>query len=86
MRLKLVVKIEGEGARWERDVERPYPGVPRAREWVYLGDGDAGEGLMATPIAVVTWENDGGVALRFDVGAGGPDTIRFLEALGFTRA
>jgi hypothetical protein len=86
MRLKLVVKIDGEDARWQRDVERPYPSVPRAREWVYLGEGDDGEGLMAMPISVVTWENDGDVALRFDVAAGGPDTIRFLEGLGFARA
>jgi hypothetical protein len=86
MRVKLVVNIEGEDARWVRDVERPYPGVPRAREWVYLGDGDDGEGLLATPIAVVSWENDGRVALRFDVGAAGSDMLRFLEDLGFARA
>ena len=86
MRIRLVVKIEGEAARWQREVERPYPGVPHAGDWVYLGEGDDGEGLMATPIAVVSWDNDGTVALRLDVAAGGPDTIRFLEGLGFTRA
>ena len=72
MRIRLVVTVEGEAARWHREVERPYPGVPRAGDWVYLGEGEDGEGLMATPIAVVSWENDGVIARPV---AKGPEAI-----------
>jgi hypothetical protein len=85
MKIRLVVTIEGQTDRWQREVERPYPSAPRAGDWVYLAESDDEQGLMATPVAVVSWENDGAVALRFDVTATGPDTIRFLETLGFTR-
>jgi hypothetical protein len=86
MKIRLVVTIEGHSARWQRDVERSYAGVPRAGDWVYLGEStEGGEGLMATPVAVVTWENDGAVALRFDVAGAGPESLGYLEGLGFTR-
>lgn len=80
-----MVNIERETSRWQREVERPYPGVPRRHEWVHLGEDGNGQGLMATPVAIVSWENDGAVALRFDVAATGPDAIRYLESLGFTK-
>jgi hypothetical protein len=83
MRIRLVVAIDGEPARWQNEVERAYPGVPRVGEWVYLAE-NSDEGLMATPVAVVTWENDGVVALRVDVAAG-PESVAYLETLGFTR-
>jgi hypothetical protein len=85
MRIRLVVNIERETSRWQREVERPYPGVPRSEDWVYLGEDGDGEGLMATPVAIVSWENDGGVALRLNVAAAGPDAIRYLESLGFKK-
>jgi hypothetical protein len=86
MRLRLVVDIErgGGSSRWERYVDRPYPSVPRPDEWVYLGDGDDGQGLAATPVAVVSWDNDGAVTLRFDVSAPGGDPAVQMKALGFT--
>ena len=77
--------VERESSRWQREVERPYPGVPCAGDWVYLGESDEGQGLMATPIALVTWDNDGVIALRLDIGATGRDFIRFLESLGFAK-
>jgi hypothetical protein len=88
MRIKLVVKVEGDSdsALWEREVERPYPGVPRPEDWVYLGEDGDGQGLAATPVAVVTWENDGTIALRFDVAAAGAEARSYLELLGFTPA
>ena len=81
-----MVRIEGKDSRWRREVDRPYPGVPRAGDWVYLGEDGDGQGLMATPVAVVTWDNDGAIALRFDVAAAGPDAVTYLEQLGFTAA
>jgi hypothetical protein len=38
MRDKLVVKVEAATGSdsWEREVERPYAGVPRVDDWVYL--------------------------------------------------
>jgi hypothetical protein len=66
-------------------VDRPYAAVPRVEDWVYLGESDEGEGLFATPVAVVTWENDGTVALRFDMTAGGADVAAMLESLRFER-
>jgi hypothetical protein len=87
MRLRLLVRIQadGEAALWQREVERPYPGVPRPEDWVFLGDDGEGHGLSATPVAVVSWENDGTVTLRFDVAAMGPDAERQFETLGFTK-
>jgi hypothetical protein len=85
MHIRLVVTIEGEAARWQREVERPYPGVPHARDWVYLGETDEGLGLMATPIAVVTWENDGAVKLRLDLTGTGAGTVAQLESFGFAK-
>ena len=70
---------------WQREVERPYPAVPRAEEWVYLGENDEGAGLFATPVAVVTWENDGAIMLRFDVAAGSAEANSWLSTLGFTK-
>ena len=83
LHLKLVVKIEAAGGTqtWQREVERPYPAVPRPDDWVYLGDGGDG-GLAAQPVSVVTWENDGSVTLRFDVAGDGS----WLETLGFAKA
>jgi hypothetical protein len=87
LRLRLVVNVEGAAgsALWQRRVERPYPGVPRPADWVFLGEGSDGDGLAATPVAVVTWDNDGTVALRFDVAATGGDDGSYLELLGFSR-
>jgi hypothetical protein len=80
--LKLVVKVDQAGVAetWEREVERPYPAVPRPDDWVYLGDGE-NAGLAAQPVSVVTWENDGSVTLRFDVGG----DASWLETLGFAK-
>ena len=86
MRISLVVRADGDPVAWRREVERPYPAVPRAQDWVYLGEDDEGRGIFATPVAVVTWENDGRVTLRFDVATGGPDSHSWLETLGFTKA
>lgn len=85
MKVRLVVKSTGDSAVWQREVERPYPTVPRAEEWVYLGENDEGEGLFATPVAVVTWENDGSITLRFDVASGGGEADSWLAPLGFTK-
>ena len=79
-----MVKVDGAAA-WQREVDRPYPAVPRAEDWVHLGESDEGEGLFATPVAVVTWENDGSVTLRFDMTAGGADAAGMLQSLGFER-
>ena len=85
MRIKLVVKSTGGSAVWQREVERPYVAVPRADDWVYLGESDDGHGLFATPVAVVTWENDGRVMLRFDVAGGDAQAHSWLATLGFTQ-
>jgi hypothetical protein len=85
MRIRLVVRFDDDAAVWQREVDRPYPGVPRPQDWVYLGETDDGEGLFSTPVAVVTWQNDGTVVLRFDVGAGGSGAASSLEMLGFTK-
>jgi hypothetical protein len=88
MRIRLVVTIEGDrgDTRWEREVDRPYPSVPRPDDWVYLGGDPDGPGLAATPVAVVTWHNDGAVSLRCDVTSTGADVDAQMEALGFRRA
>ena len=75
-----MVKVDGAAA-WQREVDRPYPAVPRAEDWVYLGESDEGDGLFATPVAVVTWENDGTVVLRLDIADGGMGSM--LETFGF---
>ena len=85
MRIKLVVRSTGDATVWRREVERPYAAVPRAAEWVYLGEGDDGSGLFATPVTVVTWENDGSVMLRFDVAGGEAQANSWLTTLGFTQ-
>jgi len=88
MRLRLVVRVEGPGGTesWQREVDRPYAGVPRAQDWIFLGESSDGEGLAATPVAIVSWENDGTIVLRFDLAGSGPDADGYLELLGFVRA
>jgi hypothetical protein len=82
MRVKLVARDEdqrGEVARWQREVEREYPGVPRVGDWVFLDDDRPG--MAAHPVTHVVWENDGAVALSFNLSA----SAAFLESLGFSR-
>jgi hypothetical protein len=81
MRLTLVIRTPA-GKTWRRQVERDYPGVPCAGDWVYLADTDDGTGLFATPVALVSFENDGGLSLTFDL----QDATQAaqLEAFGFT--
>lgn len=68
---------------WHRQVDRPYPGVPRPGDWVYLAETDEGQGMFATPITIVTWNNDGTINLTFDL----EDTAQAaqMETFGFTR-
>ena len=86
MKITLNVKVDGDDSLWHRQVERPYPGVPRPDDWIFLGGDDNGQGLMATPVAVVTWDNDGTVGLRCDMTGSASGTRQLLEQLGFTRA
>jgi hypothetical protein len=58
MRLTLAIRTP-DGKTWRRQVERDYPGVPHPGDWVYLADTDEGAGLFATPVALVSFENDG---------------------------
>lgn len=85
MRLILAIRVpDGNPPRiWRRRVERPYPGVPRPGDWVYLAETDEGEGMFATPISLVTWNNDGTINLTFDL----LNTAQAaqMEAFGFTR-
>ncbi|MDQ3871024.1 MAG: hypothetical protein M3301_05345 [Chloroflexota bacterium] len=83
MRLRLLVRVrQGSGvARWERLVERPYPGVPVAGDWVHLAD-DAAFAAASFPVSDVRWENDGTVALTFDFENASDE---YLEALGFAK-
>jgi hypothetical protein len=67
---------------WRREVERPYPGVPRPGDWIYLGDTDDGAGLFAMPISLVTWNNDGTITLTFD--AHDSAQAAQMEAFGFS--
>jgi hypothetical protein len=82
MRLTLALRTP-DGTTWRRQVERDYPGVPRPGDWVYLADTDHGTGLFATPVSLVSFENDGRLTLTFDF----PDASQAaqLEAFGFTR-
>jgi hypothetical protein len=85
MRIRLVVRTNGARTAWGREVERPYAGVPRPDDWVYLGETANGDGVLLTRVGAVTWENDGGVTLRFDLAGGGPDLENSLEKLGFAK-
>ena len=83
MRIKLVVRTNDAPTAWAREVERPYAGVPRPDDWVYLGENADGRSALLTRVGSVTWENDGAVTLRCDVATGGPDLENWLKALGF---
>ena len=82
MRIKLVARDQdhrGGIVRWQREVERDYPSVPRVGDWVFLDDDSPG--MAAHPVTHVVWENGGAVALSFQLDA----SAEFLESLGFTR-
>jgi hypothetical protein len=81
MRLTLAIRTP-DGHTWRRHVERHYPGVPHPGDWVYLADTDNGTGLFATPVSLVSFENDGRLTLTFHL----PDATQAaqLEAFGFT--
>lgn len=82
MKIRFLARVEEGGAPqlWQRRAERPYPGVPRSGDSVFLGDEGGGE--MPWIIEDVTWENDGVITLSLDLGvASVPD----LERLGFER-
>jgi hypothetical protein len=85
MRIRLVVRTNGAGTAWHREVERPYAGVPRRDDWVYLGENDVGGGVLLTRVGAITWENDGSVSLRCDVATGDPNLESSLETLGFAK-
>ena len=84
MRVQLLVRVrEGSDViRWERHVERSYPGVPRVGEWVDLADEGSALVGAAFPVSDVGWENDGTVALTFDFESA---SDAYLEALGFVK-
>jgi hypothetical protein len=71
---------------WQREVERPYPGVPRTGDSVFLGEDDKDAGLLPDLVADVAWDNDGAVMLSFDLSAMPPGVAAHeLQALGFAR-
>lgn len=82
MRLTLAIRTS-DGTTWRRQVERDYPGVPRPGDWVYLADTDDGTGLFATPVTLVSFENDGRLTVTFNLQDAGQAAQ--LEAFGFTR-
>ena len=85
MQLTLAIRVTDRTPPpvWRREVTRPYSGVPRSGDWVYLADTDEGKGLFATPISVVTWNNDGTITLAFDFLDSGQAAQ--MEAFGFIR-
>jgi hypothetical protein len=83
MRLTLAIRTP-DGTIWRRQVERDYPGVPRPGDWVYLADTDDGTGLFATPVSLISFENDGRLTLTFNLQDTGQAAQ--LEAFGFTRS
>lgn len=82
MRLTLAIRTPN-GTMWRRQVERDYPGVPRPGDWVYLADTDDGSGLFATPVSLVSFENDGRLTVTFDLQDA--SQAAQLEPFGFTR-
>lgn len=86
MRLILAIRVEdGTSHRiWRREVERPYRGVPHPGDWVYLADSDEGDGMFATPVSLVTWNNDGSITLTFAVRD--YEHAAQMEAFGFQPA
>ena len=82
MRLTLAIRTP-DGTTWRRQVERDYPGVPRPGDWVYLADTHDGAGLFATPVTLVSFENDGRVTVTFDLQDA--SQAAQLEPFGFTR-
>ena len=84
MRITLIIRLSYDtSATWRRQVERPYAGVPQPGDWVYLADTDDDHGMFATPINLVTWNNDGSETLTFEVDD--PSHAAQMEAFGFTR-
>jgi hypothetical protein len=85
MQITLAIRLSDDTDRtWRRQVDRPYPGVPQPGDWIYLADSDDGHGMFATPVNLVTWNNDGSVTLTFEM----HDRTHAvqMEAFGFTRS
>jgi hypothetical protein len=85
MQITLLVRVEGDGdlSLWQRRVDRPYPSVPCAGDSVYLAEDAHGEGVAPRTVADVAWENDGTVALSFDLVSDQRSAAEQLEGLGF---
>ena len=81
--LELLLRLTEDpaDATWRRTVERGYPSVPRAGEWVYLDDGET----ESRTVARVTWTNGGLVKLGFGRIDGDAGFEERLVAFGFTR-
>jgi hypothetical protein len=84
MQLTLSIRVpDSPSSVWRRQVHRPYVNVPRAGDWVYLAESDEGQGMFATPVTIVTWNNDGSINLRFDLENAAQAAQ--MEAFGFER-
>lgn len=71
MRLTLQVRFDdasGKSRTFTRNVNRPYPCVPRVGDGVFIGEVRSdGTMLQARRVAEVQWENDGSVSLLFRI-------------------
>lgn len=90
MRINLQVRYDdasGHAHTFSREVDRPYPGVPRAGDAVFLGEVHPdGSYLQERRISEVRFENDGRISLlfRFDGLINDPNPqIAILKAEGF---
>ncbi|MCU1614724.1 MAG: hypothetical protein JWO98_2264 [Frankiales bacterium] len=84
MRLTLQVRYDdssGTMRALSRDVTRPYPGVPRAGELVFLGEIHADRYVPERRVQEVRYENDGRVTLVFEFDGLSNDPGPQLEAL-----
>jgi hypothetical protein len=63
VKTELLLRLRDDPAArtWRRTVDRPYPNVPRAGDWIFLDDG----GTVAQQVTRVTWRNDGSIGLGF---------------------
>ncbi len=80
MKLHLALRVNDDATNsvWRRTVERPYPDVPRAGDWLYLDD----EETKALPVRRVTWRSNGEVTLGFGTIDEPPE---YLHSFGFVR-
>jgi hypothetical protein len=81
MDITFLVRVErgDEVELWQRSVQRPYPGIPRSGDSIFLGD-EAYD--MPAVVADVTWENNGGITLSIDLP---PSFAPALERVRFER-